>query len=46
MKNFIDWVLIEKKVVLTTCKNKVVEIPKNKDEKEYLKKLFIKGSKK
>lgn len=46
MQTFNEWLLSEKKVVLQTCKEKTVTIPKGKDEKKYLAKLFAKGSKK
>lgn len=46
MKKFIDWVLSEKEVVLRTCKSKVVNVPKGKNEKDYVLNLFLKGSKK
>ena len=46
MKTFKEWLLVEKKVDIETCTKKVVEIPKGEDEKEYLTKKFVKGSKK
>lgn len=46
MKTFTEWLLAEKKVVLNTCTNKVVNIPKGKSEKKYLAKLFAKKSEK
>jgi hypothetical protein len=32
MKTFTEWLLAEKKVVLNTCTNKVVNIPKGKSQ--------------
>lgn len=45
MKTFKEWLLVEKKVEVVTCTKKVVKIPKDKNEKEFLMKKFVKGSK-
>ena len=45
MKTFKEWLLVEKKVEIVTCTKKLVKIPKGENEKDFLAKKFVKGSK-
>lgn len=43
--HFAEWLLQEKKVELHTCTKSIVNVPKGKNEKEFLAKLFAKRKK-